>query len=47
MLIRITRNKKTGKFGICRMAACCRCGGTGKMFDGSICYHCQGTGIEP
>ena len=24
----------------------CR-GGTGRMFDGSICYHCQGTGFEP
>ena len=28
-------------------ATCCRCGGTGRMFDGSICYHCQGTGFEP
>lgn len=25
---------------VCR-ATCCRCGGTGRMFDGSICYHCR------
>lgn len=47
MFIRIGRSKKSGKFGVVRMAACCRCAGTGTMYDGSICYHCQGTGIEP
>ena len=45
--MKFTRNKKTGKFWLCRTIPCCRCAGTGTMYDGSICYYCQGTGIEP
>ena len=46
-IMRFVRNKRTKKLRICWDAVCCRCGGTGRMYDGSVCYHCQGTGVEP
>ncbi len=45
--MRFVRNKRTKKLRICCDAVCCRCGGTGRMYNGSVCYHCQGTGVEP
>lgn len=46
-IMRFVRNKRTKKLRICCDAVCCWCGGTGRMYDGSVCYHCQGTGVEP
>lgn len=45
MYIHFEKRRRFRSRFICR-STCCRCGGTGRMSDGSICYHCQGTGFE-
>lgn len=47
MCIRFEKRRRFRSRFLCQAVACCRCMGTGRMYDGSICYHCQGTGIEP
>lgn len=46
MQIKWNKCKRAHGFRMYR-TPCFRCAGTGTFLDGSICYYCQGTGINP